>query len=92
MGGTGQFASTTYYMQQHPGWVTAFNAASRRTASSRPSRSALPEAAYARSLPDSQPWFGPGGGKLPMMMGSDADDAPGPQLLRGAAAQPSLMR
>ena len=27
MGGTGQFASTTYYMQQHPGWVTAFNAA-----------------------------------------------------------------
>ena len=38
----------------------------------------LPEAAYARSIPDSQPWFGPRGGKLPMMMGVAADDAPGP--------------
>jgi hypothetical protein len=27
MGGTGQFASTTYYMPKHPQWVEAFNAA-----------------------------------------------------------------
>lgn len=79
MSGTGQFASTTHYMAQHPAWVDAFNAA-------RPAdrffktewRPLLPEAAYARSLPDNQPWFGPAGGRLPMMMGSPADTAPGP--------------
>ncbi|MDI4634501.1 alkaline phosphatase family protein [Pelomonas sp. V22] len=27
MSGSGQFASSTYYMQKHPGWVEAFNAA-----------------------------------------------------------------
>src|SRR5262245_33009511 len=27
MSGTGQFASTTYYMQKHPAWVDAFNGA-----------------------------------------------------------------
>ena len=79
MGGTGQFASTTYYMKEHPAWVSAFNAA-------RPAdrwfkqewKALLPEEAYARSLPDNQPWFGPRGGKLPMMMGVPADTAPGP--------------
>lgn len=89
MAGTGQFASTTYYMQQHPAWVNAFNAA-------RPAdrffktewKPLLPEAAYARSLPDSQPWFGPRGGKLPMMMGTASDDAPGPNYYAALLRSP----
>ena len=88
MGATGQFASTTYYMKQHPSWVTEFNA--RRPADryfKTEWKPLLPEAAYARSVPDGQPWFGPRGGKLPMMMGAPADTAPNPAyysaLLRG---------
>jgi predicted AlkP superfamily pyrophosphatase or phosphodiesterase len=77
MSASGQFASTTYYMPRHPGWVDAFNDA-------RPAdryfhaewKPLLPEPAYARSLPDSQPWFGPRGGKLPMAMGKPTDTAP----------------
>ena len=61
----GDFASTTYYMKEHPKWVAEFNA-------SRPAhrylgaewRPLLPEAAYARSLPDERKWFAPNG-KLP---------------------------
>ncbi len=79
MATTGRFASTTYYMQQHPEWVEAFNAA-------RPAdrwfkaewTPLLPEAAYARSLPDDPPWFGPRGGRLPMRMGGADAAAPGP--------------
>jgi hypothetical protein len=79
MSGTGQFASTTHYMAQHPAWVDAFHA-------QRPAdrffksewKPLLPEAAYARSLPDNQPFFGPRGGALPMLMGAPADTAPGP--------------
>ncbi|WP_167772798.1 alkaline phosphatase family protein [Ramlibacter humi] len=89
MGSTGRFASTTYYMQQHPAWVEAFNAA-------RPAdrwfkqewKPLLPEAAYARSLPDNQPWYGRAGGKLPMMMGTQADDAPGPGYYTGLLRSP----
>lgn len=79
MDDSGQFASTTYYMKAHPAWVTAFNA-------QRPAdryfqaewKALLPEAAYARSVPDNQPWYGPRGGALPMRMGVAADAAPGP--------------
>jgi hypothetical protein len=79
MASTGQFASTTYYMQQHPAWVNAFNGAKPADRFFKTEwKPLLPEAAYARSLADSQPWFGPRGGKLPMMMGTAADDAPGP--------------
>jgi len=89
MAGSGQFASTTYYMQQHPAWVDAFNGA-------RPAdrffktewKPLLPEAAYARSLPDSQPWFGPRGGRLPMMMGTAADEAPGPNYYAALLRSP----
>jgi predicted AlkP superfamily pyrophosphatase or phosphodiesterase len=79
MGGSGQFASTTFYMKEHPAWVNAFNG--RKPADryfKTEWKPLLPDAAYARSVPDSQPWFGPAGGKLPMMMGVAADDAPGP--------------
>lgn len=62
---TGEFASTTYYMKEHPKWVADFNAA-------RPAqryigaewRPLLDDAAYARSLPDQRKWYEPGG-KLP---------------------------
>jgi len=91
MAQTGQFASSTYYMAQHPAWVDAFNAA-------RPAdrwfkqewKPLLKDEAYARSLPDRQPWYGQKAASLPMMMGAPADEAPGPayysQLLRSPFA------
>lgn len=59
---TGQFASSTYYMKEHPAWVTRFNAA-------RPAdnylgaewRPLLPDDAYGLSLPDRQRWYGRNG-------------------------------
>jgi predicted AlkP superfamily pyrophosphatase or phosphodiesterase len=55
---SGRFASSTYYMKEHPRWWEAFYA-------SRPQdrwfgkswTPMLPEAAYARSIADGQPWF-----------------------------------
>ena len=88
---TGEFASSTYYMQQHPGWVTDFNA--RKPADKyfkTQWKPLLPEAAYARSVPDSQPWFGPRGGKLPMLMGALADAAPGPTFYSGLLPSPFI--
>ena len=88
MSSTGQFASSTYYMQKHPAWVDAFNAG-------RPAdryfkmewKALLPEAAYAQSLPDNQPWFGPAGGGLPARYSGPDDQTPGPNyygsLMRG---------
>jgi predicted AlkP superfamily pyrophosphatase or phosphodiesterase len=88
MGATGQFASSTFYMREHPAWVKAFNNAKPADAYFKAEwKALLPEAAYARSLPDNQPWFGPAGGALPMRFGALADDAPGARfygsLLRG---------
>ena len=91
MSSTGQFASSTYYMPKHPAWVDAFNGA-------RPAdryfkmewKALLPEAAYTRSLPDNQAWFGPAGGSLPARFSGPDDLAPGPNfygsLLRGPFA------
>lgn len=91
MSSTGQFASSTYYMPEHPAWVHAFNA--RRPADryfKQEWKALLPEAAYSRSLPGKQPWFGPAGGALPSRFGMPDDDAPGPNfygsLLRGPFA------
>ncbi|MDB5946219.1 MAG: alkaline phosphatase family protein [Ramlibacter sp.] len=79
MSSTGQFASSTYYMQDHPGWVNEFNSRKPADRYFRTQwKALLPEAAYARSVPDDQPWFGPQGGRLPMTMGAAADTAPGP--------------
>ncbi len=88
MGSSGQFASTTYYMQEHPAWVTAFNAAKPADRYFRSEWTALlPEAAYARSVADNQPWFGPAGGGLPARLSAPEDTEPGPNfygsLLRG---------
>lgn len=91
MSESGQFASSSYYMAKHPAWVDAFN-------SPRPAdrwfkqawTPLLPDEAYARSLPDRQPWYGQRVASLPMMMGAPADEAPGPayysQLLRSPFA------
>ncbi|MES2787031.1 MAG: alkaline phosphatase family protein [Pseudomonadota bacterium] len=89
MGQSGQFASSSFYMQEHPAWVSQFNA--RRLADryfKTEWKPLLPEAAYARSVADNQPWFGPRGGKLPMMMGVAADDAPGPAFYSALLASP----
>jgi predicted AlkP superfamily pyrophosphatase or phosphodiesterase len=89
MGGTGQFASTTYYMQQHPAWVQAFNGAKPADrwfgAEWKP---LLPDAAYARSVPDDQPWFGPRGGRLPMRMAAASESAPTPRYYAGLLPSP----
>ncbi|OGP03277.1 MAG: hypothetical protein A2Z93_02280 [Curvibacter sp. GWA2_64_110] len=87
MAQSGQFASSTYYMQQHPAWVNRFNGRKLADGYFKTQwKPLLDDAAYARSLPDNQPWYGPRGGALPMMMGAPADEAPGPafysQLLR----------
>lgn len=88
MAGTGQFASSTYYMKEHPAWVNAFNAAQPADRYFREQWTALrPPADYARSLPDNQTWFGPAGGGLPMAYSAAQDEVPGPRyygaLLRG---------
>ncbi len=77
MGQSGQFASSTYYMAAHPAWVNQFNGQKPADAYFKTDwKPLLPEAAYARSLPDKQPWFGPQGGQLPMRMGKDSDSTP----------------
>ena len=89
MGATGQFASSTHYMKEHPAWVNAFNAQKPADRYFKTQwKPLLPEAAYARSIPDQQPWFGPRGGALPMMMGVAADDAPGPGFYSGLLRSP----
>jgi hypothetical protein len=56
MGSTGQFASTTYYMQQHPAWVNAFKRARPADKYWRTEwKPLLPESAYARSCRTASP-------------------------------------
>jgi len=77
MAQTGRFASTTWYMKEHPAWVEAFNGA-------RPAdrhfgarwEPVLPEMAYARSVSAGQPWQAPGS-SLPKTMG-EGQEGPGP--------------
>ena len=89
MSASGQFASSTYYMQQHPSWVNAFNAQKGADRYFRAEwKALLPEAAYARSVPDNQPWFGPAGGGLPTLFGSPADDEPGPRFYASLLRSP----
>jgi predicted AlkP superfamily pyrophosphatase or phosphodiesterase len=89
MGGTGEFASSTYYMPSHPSWVNAFNGQKRADRYFKTEwKALLPEAAYARSLPDQQPWFGPAGGGLPAMFGAPADDEPGPRFYSSLLRSP----
>jgi predicted AlkP superfamily pyrophosphatase or phosphodiesterase len=74
---TGQFASSTYYMQDHPQWVKDFHAASPANAYFHQEwKPVLADNAYGSSLPDEQKWYAKGG-KLPKKMG-DGQDKPGP--------------
>jgi predicted AlkP superfamily pyrophosphatase or phosphodiesterase len=76
MDATGQFASSTYYMKSHPVWVDAFHAAKPADRYFKATWSPLlPDGAYAKSLPDGQPWYNPGG-KLPKVLGEN-DEKPG---------------
>ena len=66
---TGYFASTTYYMPAHPQWVTDFNAGKPADRYLRTEwKPLLPEAAYAKSVPDLQRWYARGGA-LPKTIG-----------------------
>ncbi len=79
---TGQFASSTYYMKEHPPWVQAYNAAKPADAYFHQEwKPLLADAAYAKSLPDGQKWYAKGG-KLPKKLG-EGQDKPGP-LFYGA--------
>lgn len=87
---TGRFASSTYYMQAHPQWVTDFNAARPADAFFKKTWAPLlPEAAYARSVPDGQPWqiASGNGNRLPAVIG-DKMDAPGPRFYGNLLASP----
>lgn len=83
---SGQFASTTYYMKEHPAWVTAFNAA--RPADKyfgRQWKPLLADDGYRRSLPDGQKWYRQGGW-LPKTVGEGA--APERAFYAALAATP----
>jgi predicted AlkP superfamily pyrophosphatase or phosphodiesterase len=74
---SGQFASTTYYMKEHPAWVNEFNDAKPADAYfGREWKLLLPDAAYEKSLPDDQKWYAKGVA-LPKKMG-EGSDKPGP--------------
>jgi predicted AlkP superfamily pyrophosphatase or phosphodiesterase len=87
MDATGQFASSTYYMKEHPAWVTAFHAGKPADKRFKATWSPLlPDAAYAKSLPDNQPWYNPGGA-LPKVLG-EKDDKPGPAFYAALIRSP----
>src|SRR6185503_7952636 len=84
---TGQFASSTYYMNSHPQWVTDFHAAKPADAYFGKDWQPLLEAsAYSRSLPDQQSWY-PKGGSLPMKL-SEGQAAPGPRFYSAIMRSP----
>lgn len=90
MGDTGQFSSSTYYMAALPQWVKDFNAAKPADAFFKKTWTPLlPESAYARSVPDGQPWqYAAGNGnRLPAVIG-DKMDAPGPRFYGDLLSSP----
>jgi predicted AlkP superfamily pyrophosphatase or phosphodiesterase len=84
---TGQFASTTFYMQDHPQWVKDFHAKKPADAYfHREWKPLLADSAYARSLPDGQKWYAKGG-SLPKTMG-EGMDKPGPAFYASLLPSP----
>lgn len=71
----GQFASSTYYMKAHPAWHGAYYANKPQDKwMGQAWTPLLPEAAYARSAPDGQPWYRPfvgGATKFPFPLPSE---------------------
>ena len=56
----GQFASSTYYMKEHPAWHAAFYAKKPQDRwMGQAWTPLLPEPAYARSVPEKQAWYRP---------------------------------
>ncbi len=85
MSGSGEFASSTYYMSAHPSWVDRFNAAKPADRYFKTSWTALlPDSAYRRGPAGALP---PTGAELPIRYGAPQDEAPGVRfyssLLRG---------
>lgn len=88
MDDSGGFASTTHYMKEHPSWVNAFNNAKPADRYFKAEwKPLLPDAAYARSLPDNQPWYSRGG-QLPAMMGAPSDTSPAPAFYASLLRSP----
>ncbi|KQW46525.1 MULTISPECIES: alkaline phosphatase family protein [unclassified Roseateles] len=90
MGESGSFSSSTYYMAALPQWVKDFNAAKPADAFFKKTWAPLlPETAYARSVPDGQPWqvASGNGNRLPAVIG-DKMDSPGPRFYGGLLATP----
>lgn len=89
MSQSGGFASSTFYMPQHPAWVETFNAAKPADRYFRLEwKPLLPDSGYGTSLPDKQPWFREGG-QLPMLMaGATTDDKPTPQFYAALLRSP----
>ncbi|MFZ4478276.1 MAG: alkaline phosphatase family protein [Rhodoferax sp.] len=77
MAGSGQFASSTYYMRVHPSWVDRFNADRPADRYFKASWTALlPNSAYQRGLAGDPASPGNGAG-LPITYGAPQDQAPG---------------
>lgn len=90
MSESGGFASSTYYMAEHPQWLKTFNAAKPADAYFKQTWAPLlPESAYARSVPDGQPWMAKGGNgdRLPAVIG-DRHEKPGPLFYANLLATP----
>jgi predicted AlkP superfamily pyrophosphatase or phosphodiesterase len=90
MGSSGQFASSTYYMNAHPHWVDDFNAARPADRYFKASWTALlPKSAYERG-PGGNPRWPDASTELPIMYGALQDQVPNPRfynsLLRGPFA------
>jgi hypothetical protein len=87
MAQSGEFASSTYYMTEHPQWVNAHNA--KKLADSyfhRQWKPLLADPGYAQSVPDEQKWYAKGG-KLPRTMG-EGQDKPGPLFYGALTSSP----
>ena len=90
MSSTGQFASSTCYMPEHPKWVEAFHAGKPAdTFFGKTWAPLLEPAAYARSVPDGQSWQSNSGNgnRLPAVIGARMD-GPGPMFYGNLLASP----
>lgn len=76
---TGQFASTSYYLREHPAWVRQWNDAAPADAwFERRWEPVRTPAGEAPGLPDGQTWYAGRAGRLPMAFRAPDDPAPGP--------------
>jgi Type I phosphodiesterase / nucleotide pyrophosphatase len=88
MDASGRFASSTYYMKEHPAWHARFYAERPQDKwLGQPWTLLLPEAAYARSSPEGQPWYRDFSG-----MGMQFPFVPGKDGKPGQAYYTALMR